>query len=222
MSKMKAFSTITVLFSAIKLMMKELKGFCGILIITYLAFGATKFLLPGNITKGFISAIVSEFWASIAGEAQNGAGEQSWFVATLSPIAAILIILILMNVLTTMLTDLYTKEKEAAEASWCREQAVMIFDVIEASGDEDESQEDIRRNQKAREAIEKVKADKTEVRALSDRPRFVREKFQSAVKKIIAQLKATNAFKKQYYETVDNLHELADQLGARKDSVIES
>lgn len=36
-----------------------------------------------------------------------------------------------MKVLETMLMDLYNKEKEAAEASWCKEQVVMIFQLYE-------------------------------------------------------------------------------------------
>jgi hypothetical protein len=50
-----------------------------------------------------------------------------------------------MKILETMLMNLYEKETEAAEASWCKEQLVMIFQVKEKE-EESKHQEELRLN----------------------------------------------------------------------------
>jgi len=123
-----------VLLSAITTMIVELVSFFGILIMFYVAFGSTKFLLSGSDDEGsFATAIFTQFWASIdvgklpRDDAGNDAA--SLLVASMGPMFAMFVILILMNVLVTMLMDLYEKQKDAAEAHWCLEQAAMIFAV---------------------------------------------------------------------------------------------
>ena len=132
-SKLQAFRKITILLAAIKQMVMELLSFFWILAIFYIAFGTTKFILPHYAAekRDYTTAVIAEFWASIDEEisdkdADDGRSD-SFFVNMLSPAFAVLVIVILMNVLVTMLMDLYTREKDAAEAHWCREQTIMIF-----------------------------------------------------------------------------------------------
>lgn len=63
-----------------------------------------------------------------------------------------------MNVLETMLMDLYTKEKEAAEASWCKEQVVMVFQELEMEEEKKLFEEKMKKTAQETDAINKAKA----------------------------------------------------------------
>jgi hypothetical protein len=93
-------------------MMGELISFFSILLIIYLGFGTTKFLVPrqdGEV-QTFLSAIGAEFWASIDGELASVGDDETAtnFVVFLGPVFAVLVTLILMNVLVTMVRKMIT------------------------------------------------------------------------------------------------------------------
>jgi hypothetical protein len=68
-SKMQAFRSITILLSAIRLMLVELASFFWIMLIVCVGFGTSKFLLHGSSeSRSFTNAIGAEFWLSIKGD----------------------------------------------------------------------------------------------------------------------------------------------------------
>lgn len=139
-TKLQAFSKVTVLIAAISQMIGELFSFFGILLMVFTAFGTTKYLLTAlkgvssqDTEGGLLKSVFAEFLASVNMDDDSKDNEIEDDEATLlhhflGPAFAVLVPLILMNVLITMLMDLYSNEKEAAEAHWCKKQVFMVLE----------------------------------------------------------------------------------------------
>lgn len=118
--KLQAFSEISILVSSIRQMMWSLLNFFIILGIVFFAFGNSKFVLPGATEGNIFNTLSAEFWASIDEERATVEADGNQYILqwlALEPFFAIFVLLILMNVLVTLLTDLYSDEKEKAEVS---------------------------------------------------------------------------------------------------------
>jgi hypothetical protein len=105
---MQAFRPITILLSAMKQMMGELFSFALILSIVFLGFGTAKFVSPHYSARkqGYMRILLTEFWAAISGDREEVDDDVVPILSSiLSPLFAILVNLILMNMLMTMVKD---------------------------------------------------------------------------------------------------------------------
>jgi len=101
-------------------MIVALGNFFLVLIITYFAVGSAKYLVSPN-SVGYFEAIIGEFWASVedGGAMPEASENQSDYAILLLKILdigrAVVVTMVLMNIITTMLTDSYSKVKDRAE-----------------------------------------------------------------------------------------------------------
>ena len=121
-NKLQAFRSIIILLSAIKQMICALGNFFVILLITYSTVGSAKFLVLPH-SNGYFDSIVNEFWASVTGgektETSEDLSERTTLLLNVVDIGvAVVVVMVLMNTITTMLTDLYSREKDKAEVQF--------------------------------------------------------------------------------------------------------
>jgi hypothetical protein len=124
-SKLRAFRGIIILLKAIRHMMMALANFFAVLIITYFTVGSAKFLVSPN-SMGYFDAIIGEFWASVDGGAKSETTKnQSELAILLLKLLdfgrAVVVTMVMMNIITTMLTDSYSSVKDKAEVSHSRQ-----------------------------------------------------------------------------------------------------
>ena len=119
-SKLHAFGNITILLKAIcHSMIFTLASFFVVLIITYCTVGGAKFLVSPN-SVGYLDAIIGEFWASVDEGAKSKISDNQSEYAN-SPLwwldvgRVVVVTMVLMNIITTMLTESYSRVKDKAE-----------------------------------------------------------------------------------------------------------
>jgi hypothetical protein len=124
-TKLQAFRRIILLIAAIESMIVALASFFVILTIAFFTIGSAKFFVSPHST-GYIDAIIGEFWAAVS-EAVSGGGQsetskdQSKYTIALLTVLdftqAVIVIMVLMNSITTMLSDSYSRVKNKAEVN---------------------------------------------------------------------------------------------------------
>jgi hypothetical protein len=135
--KLQSYRSAIILLSAIKQMIFALKNFFSILTITYFTVGTAKFLVLPH-SHGWKNSIVNEFWASVTGGEKTETTEDlsertTIFLIGVDVVVAVVVGMVLMNTITTMLTDLYSKEKDKAEVSQRIIQSLLFMHFHECS-----------------------------------------------------------------------------------------